>query len=94
MIARIENYPENTLEGLIAREWVSMICECEDHAINLEPITEVISKGRALMRGAGWPAMYQHDFLVRLRLDLTALTHGHPVARQFVEMLEIETEFN
>jgi hypothetical protein len=38
--------------------------------------------------------MYQHNFLVQLRNDLTALTHGHPVTRQFVQMLEIETEFN
>jgi len=90
----IEVYPENTLEGLIAREWVSMICECEDHTINLEPIAEVISRSRELMREAGWPATYQHDFLVKLRDDLTELTHGHPVTRQFVQMLTIETEFN
>jgi hypothetical protein len=42
-------YPENTLEGLIAREWISMITEIEDFQINLEPICEVISKGRAMM---------------------------------------------
>jgi hypothetical protein len=87
-------YPENTLEGLIAREWVSMIQECEDHTINLEPISEVISKSRALMCEAGWPPIYQHNFLTQLRNDLTALTHGHAVTRQFVQMLEIETEFN
>jgi hypothetical protein len=87
-------YPENTLEGLIARAWVSMITECEDHTINLEPITEVISRSRALMSDAGWPAVYQHNYLVQLRRDLTELTHGHPVTRQFVQLLEIETEFN
>lgn len=90
----IELYPENTLEGMIAREWVSMICEIEDHAINLEPISEVISRSRALMCEAGWPAVYQHNFLAQLRRDLTELTHGHPVTRQFVQLLEIETEFN
>lgn len=87
-------YPENTLEGLIAREWVSMITEIEDHTINLEPISAVISKARAMMREAGWPPAYEHNFLVQLRNDLTALTHGHLVTRQFVQMLEIETEFN
>lgn len=90
----IEVYPANTLEGMIARELVSMICECEDHTINLEPITAVISRCCELMRDAGWPPVYQHNFLMRLRRDLTELTHGHPVTRQFVEMLEIETEFN
>lgn len=90
----ITAYPENTLEGMIAREWVSMICECEDHTINLEPICEVISRCRALMCEANWPAAYQHNFLAQLRRDLTELTHGHPVTRQFVQMLEIETEFN
>lgn len=90
----IETYPENTLEGMIAREWVSMICECECHTINLEPISEAISRSRALMCEAGWPAVYQHNFLVRLRNDLTELTEGHPVTRQFIRLLEIETEFN
>jgi len=79
----IERYPENTLEGLIAREWVSMICECEDHTINLEPISD-----------AGWPATYEHNFLLQLRNDLTDLTHGHPVTRQFIQLLTIELEFN
>jgi len=87
-------YPENTLEGLIARELVQMICECEDHAINLEPISEAISRCLTLMREQGWPPVYQHNFLVQLRKDLTELTHGHPVTRQFVQLLEIETEFN
>jgi hypothetical protein len=90
----IETYPENTLEGMIAREWVAMICEIEDHQINLEPISEVIAKSRALMREAGWPAVYQHNYLAQLRRDLTELTHGHPVTRQFVTMLEIELETN
>ncbi len=90
----IDVYPENTLEGLIAREWVSIIREIEDHTINLEPITELISRCRELMHEAGWPATYQHDFLVKLRDDLTALTDGQLVTRQFVQMLTIETEFN
>ena len=53
----IEVYPPNTLEGLIARKWVHMICECEDHTINTEPIQEVIQKTRDVMRAAGWPPM-------------------------------------
>jgi len=87
-------YPENTLEGLIARSLVGMICECEDHQIDLKPISDAISRCRALMREANWPAVYQHNYLAQLRRDLTALTQGHPVTRQFVQMLEIETEFN
>ena len=87
-------YSEGTLEGLIAREWVSMTREIEDFQINLEPICAVISKARAMMQDAGWPPVYQHNFLSQLRRDLTALTGGHPVTRQFVQMLETETEFN
>jgi hypothetical protein len=90
----IEVYPENTLEGLIARLWVRMIRECEDHTINLEPIQEVIERGRSLMREEGWPGTYQHDFLIRLRNDLTELTEGHPVTRQFIQLLTIELELD
>lgn len=90
----VECYPANTLEGLIAREWVSMIRECEDHTINLEPIQEAIAHSRALMREAGWPATYEHNFLIQLRNDLTELTHAHPVTRQFLQMLTIELECN
>jgi hypothetical protein len=87
-------YPANTLEGMIAREWVSMIRECEDHTINPEPIAAVIATSRALMRDAGWPATYQHDYLVRLRDDLTELTQAHPVTRQFVQLLTNRLESN
>ncbi|MGD0630061.1 MAG: hypothetical protein ABR987_11940, partial [Terracidiphilus sp.] len=85
----IDRYPENTLEGLVAREWASMIAECEDHTIDLEPIQKVIAKSRALMRASGWPAIYEHNFLVQLRNDLTELTHAHPVTRQFIQLLII-----
>jgi len=87
-------YPANTLEGMIAREWVSMIRECEDSAINPEPIQAVIAACRALMRYAGWPAAYQHSYLVQLRDDLTELTHAHPVTRQFVQLLTNQLESN
>ena len=90
----IECYPENTLEGLIAREWVSMICECEDPTIDMEPIQEVIARSRGLIREAGWPATYEHNFLLRLRNDLTEMTHAHPVTRQFIQLLTVELEFN
>ena len=89
----ISVYPPNTLEGMIARSWVQMITECEDHTINLEPIQDVIAHARALMTENGWPAIYQHNFLVKLRNDLTDLTYAHPVTRQFVRLLTIETEF-
>ena len=71
-----------------------MICECEGHTINLEPIQAVIAGIRGLMREAGWPAVYQHNFLTQLRRDLTELTHAHPVTRQFIQLLTIELEFN
>jgi len=90
----IEVYPPNTLEGLIARKWVHMICECEDHTINTEPIQEVIQKTRDVMRAAGWPPVYAHIFLKQLRNDLTELTEGHPVTRQFINVLDTELECN
>ena len=87
-------YPENTLEGVIARSWVAMIAEIEDFQINLEPIQVVIDDARRMMREAGWPPIYQYNYLVQLRNDLTELTRCHPVTRQFVQMLTIELEFN
>ncbi len=90
----IDCYPAETLEGLIAREWAGMILECEDHTINPEPIRDVIAKSRALMREAKWPPTYEHKFLALLRNDLTALTFGHPVTRQFVQLLNLELESN
>ena len=90
----INRYPGNTLEGMLARKFVSMILGCEDHVISLELIQPVINGTRDLMRAAGWPALYQHNFLLQLKSDLTELTRGHPVTRQFIQMLEIETEFD
>ncbi len=90
----IKRYPPNTLEGMIARKWVQMIDECEAPNINLEAIQAVIDKTRGAMCAAGWPATYQHDFLAQLRNDLTELTEGHPVTRQFIQLLTIELEFN
>jgi len=90
----IDCYPAGTLEGLIAREWASMILECEDHTINEEPIRDVIAKSRVLMREAGWPPIYEHKFLALLRDDLTALTFVHPVTRQFVQILTTQLESN
>lgn len=95
----IELYPPNTLEGLIAREWVSLIHECsDDFQIDLTslrgPLHEVISKHFALMTEANWPPLYQHKFLIQLRNDLTSLTHGHPVTRQVIEILNSELETN
>jgi hypothetical protein len=94
MLTTIDSYPADTLEGLIAREWASMILECEDPAINLEPIRAMIEKSRAMMRNAGWPPTYQHKFLLLLRNDITALPFGHPVARQFCEVLTTQLEAN
>jgi hypothetical protein len=88
----IERYPEAALEGLIAREWVQMICGCEDHTINLEPIQAAIASTCKLMREAGWTPLYQHSFLAQLRNDLTELTRAHPVARQFITILDLELE--
>ncbi|MGA7523539.1 MAG: hypothetical protein WBW84_13885 [Acidobacteriaceae bacterium] len=90
---RLDRYPANTLEGLIARSWIEMITGCEDFEINPEPIQDVIDKTHALMCEAGWPKAYQHCFLTQLRDDITELTHGHPVTRQFYRFLEIELEF-
>lgn len=90
----IDLYPANTLEGLIARELTSMILECEDHTINTEPIRDAIATFRELMREQKWPETYQHKYLAVLRDDLTTLTYGHPVTRQFVQQLNLELECN
>lgn len=86
-------YPCNTLEGLIARKYVRTIDACEELRLDLSEVQEVIDKSRALMRAAGWPWIYQHNFLTRLRNDLTELTRGHLATRQFYALLTIELEF-
>lgn len=91
----IELYPENTLEGLIAREWVSIICECDGRLSNPEePLQILLRSARELMAKAAWSGSYQNLFLRQLRNDLTALTHGHPVTAQFIELLDRELETN
>lgn len=91
----IDVYPANTLEGAIAREWVSMICECDGLLSNPEkPVRIVLTQTRALISDAGWTPTYQHKFLVQLRNDLTELTCGHAVTRQFIEILNRELEAN
>ncbi len=91
----IDVYPANTLEGMIAREWVSMVGECDCLLENPDDSFGLVVRcARELMRNAGWPAAYQHLFLVQLRKDLTELTNGHPVTRQFIEVLDRELESN
>ena len=88
-------YPANTLEGMIARKWVQIICECEGLLENPEePVLLLLNRCRELMNAAKWLPTYQHIFLVQLRNDLTELTEGHPVTRQFIEVLNRELESN
>ena len=87
-------HPDDALADFITNRWVSRIRKCADHQVDLESVQAEIDWARELMRAANWPAVYQHNFLVRLRNVLTELTDAHPVTRQFVEMLTIETEFN
>lgn len=93
----IDVYPANTLEGLIARAWVSMIwecCECHQLSNPEDAFQPVIARSRELMREAGWPCTYQRLFLIQLRNDLTELTNCHPLTRQFIEVLDTELESN
>lgn len=90
----IEAYPPNTLEGLIARRFVKTIFEAEAPQIALELVWDVIHRTRDVMSAAGWNPTYQHIFLKQLRNDLTELTEGHPVTRQFIVVLDLELESN
>jgi hypothetical protein len=85
---------DDALADFIVNTWVSRIREFDATQTDLEGIQQEIAWARELMCASNWPAIYQHDFLVRLRTTLTELTDAHPVTRQFVQMLEIETEFN
>ena len=91
----IDVYPPNTLEGMIAREWVSCIAECDCPLSNPEEPFQILFRcARELMVKANWPPTYQHKFLNQLRRDLPELTHCHPVTRQFIELLDRELESN
>ena len=90
----IDVYPPNTLEGLIAGRWVKRIEEWGElcHTINPAMIQEVICETRAAMYAAKWTPLYQHKFLAQLRKDLTELTEGHLLTRQFISHLDLELE--
>lgn len=92
----IDVYPPNTLEGHIARKWVQRIEEWGELASTINPamIQEVICETRAAMYAAKWTPLYQHKFLAQLRKDLTDLTQGHPLTRQFITHLDLELESN
>lgn len=90
-----KTHPDDLLGDVVTHKFVSMIRDCEDPQIDLESIQkEAIDWAYRVMNAANWPAVYQHDFLVRLRSNLTELTDAHPVTRQFVQLLTIELEFN
>ncbi|MFZ0915027.1 MAG: hypothetical protein WBQ76_13930 [Candidatus Korobacteraceae bacterium] len=94
MTALTKTHPDDLIGDVIKHRWVSMIRECEDHQINLEAVQEAINWARRLMNAENWPAVYQHDFLERLRNTLTELTDAHPVTRQFIQLLTVELECN
>jgi hypothetical protein len=92
----IDIYPPNTLEGHIARRWVKRIEEWGALAprVGVGMIEELIRESRAAMCAAKWTPAFQHLFLRQLRNDLTALTEGHILTRQFIEVLDREQESN
>lgn len=86
---------DDALADLISNTWVKKIREFDAVAVtDFDALQQEIAWARGLMDAAGWPRAFQHDFLMRLRNRLTELTDGHPVTRQFLQALTLETEFN
>jgi hypothetical protein len=67
--------------------------ECPADAVFTEPIQKLIEVTRGIMRDAGWTAEAQHDFLATLLFHIRRF-RMHTSASKFVQLLQIETEYN
>jgi hypothetical protein len=83
-----------TLTQLIFEQWQQTIAEIDDARIDKESAQMLIDRTRRILRADGASAVDEHKFMLLLKNALPALTGGHPICKQFIEMLEIETEFN
>ena len=75
--------------------WVSCLDAVPDFSkVPITAIQTLIASTRSIMTDAGFPAVYQHNFLMQLKNTLKKLTLGHPTTRRFIDLLEIELESN
>ena len=85
----------STLEDMIFVMWRDCIDAVPDFAaVPVSAIQVLIASTQKMMTDAGWPPVYQHNFLMELKNTLKALTLGHPTTRRFIDLLEIELECN
>jgi len=84
-----------TLEDMIFLMWRDILDAVPDFAkVPVEAVQVLITSTKSMMTDAGWPAVYQHDFLMSLKNTLKAGTLGHPTTMRIINLLEIELECN
>ena len=85
----------SSLEDMIFCMWRDCMDAVPDFAqVPIPAIQTLIASTRSIMTDAGWPAVYQHDFLMNLKNTLKAVTLGHSTTRRIIDLLEIELECN
>jgi hypothetical protein len=85
---------QTTLAQLIFDLWRQAITEIEDARIDMESAQMLIDRTRRILREDGASPAAEHDFLKRLRDSLPMLTNGHPLCKQFIEILTNQLESN
>lgn len=85
---------QTTLTQLIFEQWQQTIAEIEDARIDMASAQMLIERTRRVLREDGASAVDVHNFLQHLKNSLPMLTGGHPICKQFIDMLEIELEFD
>jgi hypothetical protein len=78
----------------ISEHWRRVILACEDPQIDTESALALIAATRETLQKAGCSALEEHHALSVLRDLLPALTGGHPLCKQFIELLDLELECN
>ncbi len=74
--------------------WRQRIMECEDPQIDAESACSWIAETRDVLTKAGLTALEAHRVMQVLRDLLPIVTGGHPLCKQFIELLDLELECN
>jgi len=85
---------QTTLGQLIFDLWRHAIAEIEDSQIDDESARLLVERTRRILREDGASRIDEHNFLRALRDSLPMLTDGHPICKQFIQLLSNELECN
>lgn len=85
---------QTTVADLIFSLWKHTIGEIEDPQIDDASARLLVERTRRILREDGASRTDEHNFLRRLRDSLPMLTDGHPLCKQFIQLLTNDLESN